>query len=82
MAEHTNGESFIRITNREIWEEIRQLDDTVRSMDQRMNAILEENVELRTRLRSVELKVYTVLAGMTTALVAAGATLVNGVFSG
>ena len=81
MAENTNGD-FIKITNREIWEEIRQLDDTVKSMDQRMNSILEENVELRTRLRSVELKVYTVLAGMTTALMAGGVALVNGVFGG
>lgn len=75
-----NGDSFVRITNREIWEEIRNLDDRVKSMDSRMNAILGENVELRARIRALELKTYTLLAGFTTALIAASLALTKGVF--
>jgi len=47
-------------------------------MDNRMNNILGENVELRTRVRSLELKTYTIMAGFSTALVAAGLVLLKG----
>jgi len=79
----TNGHeetSFVRITNREIWDSLQGLERSVESMDNRMNAILGENVELRTRVRALELKTYTMLAGMTTGLLAAGFTILRGVF--
>lgn len=71
---------FIRITNREIWDSLQNVEDTVKSMDQRMNAILNENVEIKTRVRALELKTYTLLAGISTALVGGVALLVKGAF--
>jgi small nuclear ribonucleoprotein (snRNP)-like protein len=70
---------FIRITNREIWDTLQHLDNTVQSMDQRMNAILNENVEIKSRVRALELKTYTMLAGFSTALIGGVAILVKGV---
>jgi hypothetical protein len=71
---------FIRITNREIWDSLQHVEDTVRSMDQRMNAILNENVEIKARVRALELKTYTLLAGVSTALIGGVAMLVKGAF--
>ena len=59
---------FIRITNREIYEMVVSTRDTVRSMDSRMNAILNENADLRKRVRALELKVYAGLAGVVAAI--------------
>jgi len=70
--------AFIRITNREIWDSLQSLEHAIASMDNRMNNILGENVELRTRVRSLELKTYTIMAGFSTALVAAGLVLLKG----
>lgn len=51
-----NGDVFVRVTNREIWEELKQIRKLV------------ENVpEDRRRIRALELKVYTILAGLSTA---------------
>lgn len=72
--------AFIRITNREIWDSLKHVEDTVQSMDQRMNAILNENVEIKTRVRALELKTYTMLAGFSTALVGGVALLLKGAF--
>lgn len=77
----TNGDAFIRITNREIWDSLQHVEATVRSMDQRMNAILNENVEIKTRVRALELKTYTILAGISTALVGGVALLLRGAFA-
>ena len=38
-----NGNDFIRITNREIWDKLVSVEARVGSMDGRMNSILEEN---------------------------------------
>lgn len=81
MPDETNG-TFIRVTNREIWDELKHLDTVVSSMDQRLNAILNENVELKTRVRALELKTYTMLAGFSTALVGGVALLLKGAFGG
>jgi len=71
---------FVKITNREIWDALQGVEVTVRSMDDRMNAILNENVEIKARVRALELKTYTMLAGISTALVGGVALLVRGVF--
>ena len=71
---------FIRITNREIWDALQGLESTVQSMDQRMNAILNENVEIKSRVRALELKTYTILAGFSTAVVGGVALLLKGAF--
>ena len=75
MAEHDTNDTptFVKISNREIWEKLNSMERTVFHMDQRMNTILSENVTLHKSVRALELKVYTVLAGFTTSLTAAGA---------
>jgi hypothetical protein len=67
MAEETNG-AFIRITNREIYDALRAVEKAVNTMDGRVNDVLGENVSLGKRVRSLELKFYTILAGLTTAV--------------
>lgn len=79
MANGDDETPFIRITNREIWDALQHLEHTVDSMDQRLNAILNENVELKTRVRALELKTYTIMAGFSTALVGGVAILLKGV---
>lgn len=81
----TNGDNdtpFVRVTNREIYDRLGELEETVRSMDGRMNAILNENVETKTRVRALELKVYTILAGLCTTLAGGVILLLKGVLNG
>jgi hypothetical protein len=49
-------EAFVKITNREIWDKLVEIEKLV--------AIVPENTK---RIRALELKVYTVLAGIVTA---------------
>lgn len=71
MGDETNG-AFVRITNREVYEKLALLEKTVLHIDMRMDAILSESVALNKRVRALELKVYAVLAGFSTALSAGG----------
>lgn len=68
--------SFIRITNREIYDAMRELQNAVRSMENRVDVVLRENTELKkeygSRIRSLELRFYGVLAGLIAALTALG----------
>jgi hypothetical protein len=80
MAEDSDsGAVFVRITNREIWEAVEALKTTVTSMDGRMNAILNEHVEIKSRIRALELKTYTVMAAFGTALLVAAGAIAKGV---
>ena len=72
--------SFVRITNRQIYDSLIQLERTVSGMDNRMNNVLGENRELRTRVRSLELKTYTIMAGLVSALGVAGVIVAKGGF--
>ena len=78
MSEEDTAGTFIRVTNREIWDKINSLEDVVLRMDQRMNNILEENVSLARRVRSLELKVYTVMSGMVAALLTGAGIILKG----
>jgi hypothetical protein len=81
MAEdqqQNNDTVFVRVTNRELWESLQSLEKTVQSMDSRMNSILNENVETRSRVRALELKTYTIMAAFGTALLVAAGALVKG----
>ena len=69
MAEG-NGESFVRITNREIYDGLSDLKDQVKGIRADLTMVLSENVELRKRVRGLELKFYAILAGLTGALFA------------
>lgn len=76
-TENNDTPAFVRISNREVYDKLSQLERTVQSMDERMNAILNENVSLGKRVRALELKVYAVLAGVGSALSAAGIYIVS-----
>lgn len=68
--------SFIKITNREIYDTLQHLNETVRSMEGRVDAVLTDNLTLKKeyggRIRSLELRFYGVLAGLIAALTALG----------
>jgi hypothetical protein len=68
MTENDNGTSFVRITNREIYDALKAVEAAVSSMDGRVNDVLGENISLGKRVRALELKFYTILAGLTTAV--------------
>lgn len=57
-----NGD-FVRISNREIYDAVRDLQKTTGRMDDRMGSLLNENTDTKKRLRKLEIKVYGVLAG-------------------
>lgn len=74
MAED-NGSSFIRITNREIYDalvdvrkEVIRVERNVDKLEARIDDVLGENVDLRKRIRALELRVYAVISGLITAL--------------
>ena len=62
MAEDTNGS--IRITNREVYDGLLKLEKTTDHLVSRVDYVLGENVELRKRVRGLELKFYGILAGL------------------
>lgn len=66
MTDESNGSSFVRITNREVYDKLSNLERVVNSMDGRMNSVLEDNVALSKRVRGLELKFYSILAGLIT----------------
>jgi hypothetical protein len=57
---------FVRITNREIYDAIISLRDRVAGVENRVDAVLTENVDLRKRIRTLELRSYSILAGLIT----------------
>lgn len=63
----TNG--GIRISNRELYDMLVQLRDRVGSLENRVDAVLGENVDLRKRVRGLELRFYGILAGLVGAIV-------------
>lgn len=62
MAEDNGGS--IRITNRELYDGYLGVKETVTQLVNRVDDVLGENVELRKRVRGLELKFYGVLAGL------------------
>lgn len=60
----TGNGDFIRITNREIYDGLSALKEEVRDMRTLVQNVLSENVELRARVRSLELKSYAIMAGL------------------
>ncbi len=68
MNQGSNGGDFVRITNREIYDAIVNLKDRVAGVERRLDDVLSENVELRKRVRALELRTYAVMSGIITAL--------------
>ena len=60
---------FVRITNREIYDGLRGVERSVEALRTDMSNVLVENVELRKRVRGLELKFYAILAGLIGAVV-------------
>ena len=60
---------FVRITNREIYDGLRGVERSVEALRTDMSNVLVENVELRKRVRGLELKFYAILAGLIGAIV-------------
>jgi len=62
---------FVRITNREIYDGLMNVQGRLAHLEQTVAAVLEENINIKkeygNRLRSMELKVYTLLSGVVTA---------------
>lgn len=68
MAESEDSHSFVRITNREIYEMLVQVRDRTTAVENLVGNVLGENVDLRKRVRALELKTYTLLSGCVTAI--------------
>ncbi len=58
------GEGFIRINNRELYDMLTQVRDRVQGLENRVDNVLGENVDLRKRVRALELKSYGIMAGL------------------
>lgn len=73
-----DGQTFARVTNREVYDAVMQLRDRVASLENRVDSVLSENVDLRKRTRGLELKFYGILAGLVGAVGVALASIANG----
>jgi hypothetical protein len=69
VADETPNGFQVRYTNKEIMETIRSLESHIQGLERRVDSVLGENVDLRTRVRGLELKFYGVLAGLVGAVV-------------
>lgn len=67
MADDSHTD-FVRITNREIYDAIVSLRDRVSGLERRVDDVLGENVDLRKRVRALELRTYAVISGVITAI--------------
>lgn len=67
---------FIRIGNREIYDTLRSNTEAIRQLENRVDLVLSENVAIKTeygsRIRSLELRFYGVLAGLIAAVTSLG----------
>jgi hypothetical protein len=67
MEADGNG-AIIRITNREVYDGLLKVEKSVDHLVQRVDYVLGENVDLRKRVRGLELRFYGILAGLIGAL--------------
>lgn len=64
-----SGESpyFLKITNREIYEQLKENTEAVGILTERVDTVLKDNVDIKkeyhNRIRQLELRSYTILAG-------------------
>ena len=58
-----------RITNRELYDVLLQVRDRVARLESLVDNVLSENVDLRKRVRGLELKFYGILAGLVAATI-------------
>jgi hypothetical protein len=64
--------SFVRITNREIYDGLTDVKSRISSLEITVQAVLQDNIDIKkeygARLRSIELKNYTMLSGIVTSV--------------
>ena len=82
MAENGHeepGSSFVRITNREIYDGLTGVQAEIKDLKLQMMIVMKENVDIKkeygNRIRSLELRFYGVLAGLIAALTSLGVGL-------
>lgn len=79
MADDDVQGSFVRITNREIYDGLGNVQRGLEEVKVQMAIIMKENVDIRkeygNRIRSLELRFYGVLAGLIAALTSLGVGL-------
>lgn len=68
MADEGNG-SAVRITNRELYDGIENLKESVSDLSHKLDTALRDLDDLRERTRMLELKFYGILAALGTAVV-------------
>ena len=64
MSQEENGGTFIRITNREIWDRLEQLSDEVKGLRGDVQTLTEMKTDDRRRIKALEQRVYVGLAGV------------------
>jgi hypothetical protein len=64
-----DGQVFVRISNRQIYNELTRLTKAVDKLESRVDNVLSENVDLRKRTRALELRSYGIMAGLLGAVV-------------
>lgn len=64
-----DGQVFVRISNRQIYDELTRLTKAVDRLEGRVDDVLGENVDLRKRVRGLELRFYGIAAGLLAAIV-------------
>jgi hypothetical protein len=66
-----DSQSFVRITNREIFDGLTNVQGRLTLLEQTVHSVLEDNVAIKKeygkRLRAIELKNYTLMSGIVTA---------------
>lgn len=69
MSETDPSNGGIRISNRELYDMATQVRDRVASLENRVDNVLGENVDLRKRVRGLELRFYGIGAGLVAAII-------------
>jgi hypothetical protein len=54
----------VRISNRELYDMMSQVRDRVATLESRLDRILDSSTDLSKRTRALELKFYSILAGL------------------
>ncbi len=72
MSDGPTRDDFIRITNREIYDGLRGVQDELFQLKTTVNVVLSDNQTLGKRIRALELRFYGVVAGLMAAVAVIG----------
>lgn len=75
MSEKEPNGSFVRVSNREIYDGLVQVRERLTSLENRVDNVLGENVDMRKRLRKLELHAYALTSGLVAAFPVMGRML-------